>query len=109
MALLTSGIPRNCPVEGCPVRTVTRTLKWVHLFHRHVRDIPIIFYFPHPWCPQCNILVPWRALNKRHLATSQFSKGEERNQRRLAEKELQESTEMALQAYGKPLDTWYGS
>ena len=51
------------------------------------------------------MLVPWRALNGRHLTTAQCAKGAERKRRSLQEEELQESTERDLHAYGKLLDT----
>ena len=60
---------------------------------------------PHPRCPRCNILVPWRALNGRHHAISQCQKGAEQKRRRMAEAELRDSTERAFEAYGKPLET----
>ena len=46
---------------------------------------------PPPWFPQCNILVPWKALNRRHVTTDQCVKGSERNRRRLEEEEMRES------------------
>ena len=55
--------------------------------------------FPHPRCPRCDILVPWSALNRRHLATAQCAKGADRKLRRLEEEALQESSERAFQAY----------
>ena len=59
---------------------------------------------PHPRILRCNILVSWRALNRRHLATAQCAKGAERKRRRLADEEPRESLERAFQAYGEPLD-----
>ena len=59
---------------------------------------------PHPQCPQCNMMVPWRDLNGSHLATSQCTEGSERRKRRLAEEELWESSERAFQAYVTPLE-----
>ena len=50
------------------------------------------------------MLVPWRALKKRHHATAQCAKGAERKRRWIAEAGLRESTESAFEAYGKPLD-----
>ena len=50
------------------------------------------------------MLVPWRALTRRHLATAQWSREAEQKIRRLAEEELQESSERDFQAYGAPLD-----
>ena len=37
----------------------------VHFFQRHSLDTVVILEevnLPHPWCTQCYILVPWRAL-----------------------------------------------
>ena len=50
------------------------------------------------------MLVPWCALNGSHLATSQCARGAEQKRKRLAEEELQESSERAFQAYGAPLE-----
>ena len=80
----------------------------MHFFNRHVRDIVIILEegnLPYPRCPQCNILVPWRALNGRHHATAQCAKGAERKRRQIAEAELRDSTERAFEVYGKLLET----
>ena len=73
MNFLTTGGLSNCPVEGCQGRAATRTAMRVHFFHRHVQDTVIILEkgnLHHPWCPRYNILVPWKALNRRHLATA---------------------------------------
>ena len=107
MAFPAAGIPRNFQVEGCPGRSATRTAMRVHFLHRHVWDTVAILDEgnpPHPRCPRCDILVPWRSLNGRHLATAQCAKGAEQKRRRLAEEELQESSEWAFQAYGEPLN-----
>ena len=69
----TAGGPRNCPIEGCLEQAATRTTMRVHFLHRHVRDFVIILEegnLPHPRFPHCNMLLPWRALNGRHLATA---------------------------------------
>ena len=42
MDLPTAGGVRNCLVEGCPGRAVTRTSMWVHFLHRHVWDTVFI-------------------------------------------------------------------
>ena len=42
---------------------------------------------PHPRCTLCDMMVPRRALNGRHLATAHCTRGEERKRRRLAEAE----------------------
>ena len=63
----------------------------VHSLHRHVLDTVVILEegnLPHPRCTQCNILVPWRALNGRHHATDQCARGSEWKRRRLVEAEL---------------------
>ena len=80
----------------------------MHLFSRHVQDIVIILEegnLPHPRCSLCNMLVLWRALNGRHHTNAMCRKGAERKRRRMAEAELRESTEMAFEAYGKPIET----
>ena len=79
----------------------------VHFFHRNVQDTVIILEegnFSHPRCPRCKMLVPWRALNGRHLATTQCAKGEERNLQRLAEEDMWQIAERASQAYIRPLE-----
>ena len=45
------------------------------------------------------MLVPWSTLNGRHLAIAQCDKRADRKRIRLAEEELQESSERAFQAY----------
>ena len=82
------GGPRNCPVEGFPGRVATRTAMQVHFLHRHVLDTVVILEegnLPHLRCARCNMLVPWWALNVRHPATSQCSRGAERKRRWLTE------------------------
>ena len=78
MASPTAGGLRNCPVEGCPGRAVMWTAMRVNFIHRNVQDNVVILEegnLPHPRCPQCDMLVPWRALNMRHLATAQCARG----------------------------------
>ena len=61
LALPTKGGSRSCPVEGCPGRTGTRTVMWMHFCSRHVRDIVIILEegnLPHPRCSRCDMLIP---------------------------------------------------
>ena len=60
---------------------------------------------PQPQCPQCNMMVPWHTLNRKHLATAQCAKGGEKNCIRLAEDNLREISERAFQAYGGQLET----
>ena len=51
------------------------------------------------------MLVPCRALNRRHHATALCRKGAERKRRRVEEDKLRDSTERDLDAYGKPIET----
>ena len=51
---------------------------------------------PHIWCTRRNMLVPWRASNGRHLATTYCVRGAERKRRRLSEEESREISEMAF-------------
>ena len=79
----------------------------VHFLHRHVLDNVFILEegnLPQPWCPRCDMLVPWSALNQRHPATAQCARGAERKRRRLAEADLRESLEKVFEAFGKPLE-----
>ena len=78
----------------------------VHFFHQHVRDTVIILEegnIPHPRCPRCDMLVPWRSLNRNHLDTAQCAKGVEGKRRQMAKENLRESLERAFQAYMEPL------
>ena len=82
------GGTQDCPVEGCPGRAGTRTAMRMHFCRRHVWDTVIILEegnLPHPRCENCDMLVPWRALNGRHKDTSMCKSGVERKRRRLAE------------------------
>ena len=49
------------------------------------------------------MMVPWRTLNKRYLATAQCAKGAEKKRSWLAEEDLWESSERSFQAYWEPL------
>ena len=42
MAFRDKGVPRSCPVEGCPGRAATRTAMWVHFLQRNVLDTAVI-------------------------------------------------------------------
>ena len=51
-----------------------RTAMRLNLSHQHVRDSMVILEKgnpPHTWCPLCDMLVPWKALNGTHRPTSQ--------------------------------------
>ena len=101
------GGTKACPVEGCLGRAGTRTEMRVHFWRRHMRDIVIILEegnLPHPRCPQCNMLVPWRALNGCHKNTEICRSGSEKNRRRLSEAEVRDSAEMAFEV--SPSSSW---
>ena len=107
MAFPTAGGLRNFPVEGCLGRAETRMAMRVHFIHWYVQDNVVILEegnLLHPRCTRCDMLVPWRELNRRHLVTNQCARGAERKQMRLAEEELQEISERAFQAYGELLE-----
>ena len=94
---------RQCPVEGCPGVSATRAAMRVHFVHRHVHNTVVILEEgnpPLPRCPRCDLQVSRKALNGRHLETSQCRKGIERKRRRLAEAELVATSEKAFHAYG---------
>ena len=59
---------------------------------------------PHPRCPLCNILVPWRSLNGMHWHTAQCNKGAERKRQRLAAQEERAVTSMDFSAFGLQLE-----
>ena len=92
---------------GVPRALATRTAMRVHFVHRHVQDTVVMLEevnLPHPWCPWCDLQIPRKALNGRHLGTAQCKKGAERKRRQLAETETQENSEWAFRAYGKPME-----
>ena len=59
---------------------------------------------PHPWCPLCDILVPWKALNRTHMCMAKFTRVMEQKRRRLEAEEEREFTVRAFSTYGSPLD-----
>ena len=79
----------------------------MHFVHRHVQETVVMLEegnLPHPRCPRCDMQVPRKALNGRHLGTTQFAKGVERKQRWLSETETRENLEWAFHTYGKPME-----
>ena len=81
----------------------TRAVMRVHFVHRHVHNIVVILEevnLPLPRFPRCDLLVSRRALNWRHLDTSQYRTGMERKWQRLAEAEMWATSEKAFHAYG---------
>ena len=82
MSFLAKGRPLKRPLLGCPGRVATRIAMRLHFVHRHVLDTVVLMEegnSPHPWCARCDMLVPWRALNRRHLGIAHCKKGSERN------------------------------
>ena len=82
--------------------------------HRHVQDTVVKLEegnLPHPRCHHCDMQVPRKELNGRHLGTAQCAKGAERKRWRLAETEKRENLERAFHAYRKPMEVvsefWY--
>ena len=74
MKFLEKEVLRPFPVEGCSGRVATRKATWEQLWHQHVRDTVVILEevnLPHPRCPLCDMLVPWRYLNRLHQCTLQ--------------------------------------
>ena len=60
----------------------------VHFLHRHVRDTVVVLEevnLPHPRFPRCDMMVPWHALNWKHLATAQCARGGEQKIRQIME------------------------
>ena len=71
-----------------------------------MRDIVIILEegnLPNPRCTNCDMFVPWRALNGRHKSTEMYRGGAYKKRRRLAEVEVRDSSEMALEVYGEQI------
>ena len=101
------GSRRQCPVEGFPGVSATQAAMRVHFVHRHVHNTVVILdegNLPLPRCPRCDLQVPRRALNWRHLGTNQCRMGTERKIRRLAAAEGEAATERAFEAYGRRLN-----
>ena len=78
----------------------------VHFVHRHFHETVVILEEgnpPLPQCLQCNLQVSRKALNGRHLGTSQCRTGTERKIRRLAEAEMRITSERDFHAYGEQM------
>ena len=81
------GSQRQCPVEGCPGVSEKRAAMRVHFVHRHIHNTVVILEEGNltlPRCPRCDLQVPRRALNGRHLGKNQCRTGADRKIRRLA-------------------------
>ena len=76
-----------------------RTEMILHFLHGHVWYTVIILEegnITHLFFPHCDMLVPWKALNGRHVTTAQCSKGVERKRRWLAAEDMRESAARAF-------------
>ena len=58
---------------------------------------------PHPWCPLCDMLVPWSYLSGHQNITAHCKKGAEGKQRQMAAEEEKAVTSRAFNAYWFPL------
>ena len=93
-------------MERCPGVLATQAAMRAHFVHRHVHDTVVILEegnLPLPRCPWCDLQVSRKALNGRHLGTSQCRTGTERKRRRLAEAEMRVTSERAFHAYGEQI------
>ena len=93
-------------MEGCPGVLATRTAMRLHFVHHNVHDTVVMLEEgppPLPRCHRCDLQVSRKALNGRHLGTSQCRTGTERKRRRLAEADMRENSERAFHAYGKQM------
>ena len=90
-------------MEGCPGMLATRAAMRVHFLHRHVNNTVMLLEegnLPLPRFPRCDLQVSRKALNGRHLGTSQCRTGTERKRQRLAEAEMRVTLEKVFHAYG---------
>ena len=81
MEFLVKSGPRPGLVEGCSGQAATRMAMMVHLWHWHIHATVVIMEegkLPHPQCPLCDILMPWRSLNGMHRLTDQKNRGVDR-------------------------------
>ena len=79
----------------------------MHFWHQNVQDNVVITdegNLSHPWCPMCDILVPWRSLNRMQRRTEQCNRGVEIKLRSFVEEGDQEVTSRAFSAYGRLLE-----
>ena len=96
----------QCPVAGCLGGDLSWTNLRVHFAHRHVGETIVILEegnCPYPRCPQCDMFVPQKALNGRHLTTAFYRRNIERKWNRLVEEEAREGMQCPLTAYIVPL------
>ena len=81
---------RHFPVEGCSGRVATWTAMRVHFWNQHLQETVVIMEegnLPLPRFTLCNMLVPWRSLNRSHKITEQCKKRVDQKQQHLAVEE----------------------
>ena len=61
--------------------------------------------FSHPYCPACDMLVTWAALNLRHPAMDLYVWKAERKIRRISEEEGRVGTVTSFWDYDRPFET----
>ena len=79
--------PRTCPVEEYSGLAVIGTAMRMKFWHRNFRDTVVILEegnLPHPQCPICDMMLPWRSLSRNSQRTAQCSNRADRKRRRLA-------------------------
>ena len=84
----------------------SRTNLQVHFVHHHVWDTIVNLEEgnrPHPCCPNCDIFVPWAALNHRHSTIALCAMAAERKYKRLTEEEALECYVLSFKVYKQPL------
>ena len=97
-------VRRRRLVEGCLGVLATRAAMRVHFVQRHVHDNVVVLEEGNlllPRCPRCDLQVSRKALNGRHLGTSQCRTGTKRKRRRLVEADTRVTSERAFHAYGE--------
>ena len=97
----------RCPVYGCLGGASNRTNLLVHFAHCQAWYTIVVLdegNRPYPRCPKCDMFVLHQDLKFRHLATAFCQREEERKRRCLAEDEARAGTELAITAYGTPIN-----
>ena len=87
-------------------RYFNRTNLWFHFAQHHTHDTIVILKEgnrPYPRCPQCNMFVLHKDLNKSHMTTTFFQLVAKIKRHILDEEESRVGAETALKAYGTPL------
>ena len=86
-------------MEGCLGRASNWTNLWVQFLHGHAQDKIVTLEEgnqPYPRCPQCDMFVSCKALNRWHMKTAFFRHSAERKRRYLVEEEARAGAETAF-------------